>query len=159
VLVPGLTRGRATVWSNFEIADMDFWRGEAYQAFFDFLESKGGFYYERWGDAPVHSIAVALFVPRDRLHFFTDVGYRHTPFQHCPQGPEWEQNKCSCNKMETLGACAACVQLQACALADSYDMIRRQFPAIVHSAVPEAVPVRQKRKVQRPYAWVIFIYS
>ncbi|KXN82997.1 Glycolipid 2-alpha-mannosyltransferase 2 [Leucoagaricus sp. SymC.cos] len=34
-------------WSNFEIADMDFWRGEAYSAFFEFLESKGGFYYER----------------------------------------------------------------------------------------------------------------
>ena len=34
------------VWSNFEIADMDFWRSEPYQAFFDFLESKGGFYYE-----------------------------------------------------------------------------------------------------------------
>lgn len=25
---------------------MDFWRGEAYQAFFAYLESKGGFYYE-----------------------------------------------------------------------------------------------------------------
>ena len=25
---------------------MDFWRGEAYQRFFDFLDSKGGFYYE-----------------------------------------------------------------------------------------------------------------
>ena len=25
---------------------MDFWRGEAYQKFFEFLESKGGFYYE-----------------------------------------------------------------------------------------------------------------
>lgn len=33
-------------WSNFEIADMDFWRGEAYQAFFEYLESTGGFYYE-----------------------------------------------------------------------------------------------------------------
>ncbi|KAG5342757.1 alpha-1,2-mannosyltransferase KRE2 [Termitomyces sp. Mn162] len=33
-------------WSNFEIADMDFWRGEAYQAFFRYLEAKGGFYYE-----------------------------------------------------------------------------------------------------------------
>ena len=33
-------------WSNFEIADMDFWRGEAYSKFFDHLESKGGFYYE-----------------------------------------------------------------------------------------------------------------
>ena len=37
---------RASVWSNFEIADMDFWRGEAYTAFFDYLDSLGGFYYE-----------------------------------------------------------------------------------------------------------------
>lgn len=34
------------VWSNFEIADMDFWRGEAYSKFFDHLDSTGGFYYE-----------------------------------------------------------------------------------------------------------------
>lgn len=34
------------VWSNFEIADMDFWRGEAYSKFFDYLDSQGGFYYE-----------------------------------------------------------------------------------------------------------------
>jgi hypothetical protein len=34
------------VWSNFEIADMDFWRGEAYTAFFEYLDSHGGFYYE-----------------------------------------------------------------------------------------------------------------
>ena len=25
---------------------MDFWRGEAYTKFFEFLDSKGGFYYE-----------------------------------------------------------------------------------------------------------------
>ncbi|KAJ7867702.1 glycolipid 2-alpha-mannosyltransferase-domain-containing protein [Mycena olivaceomarginata] len=35
------------VWSNFEIVDMSFWRSPAYTAFFAFLESKGGFYYER----------------------------------------------------------------------------------------------------------------
>lgn len=34
------------VWSNFEIADLDFWRGEAYTAFFEYLDSRGGFYYE-----------------------------------------------------------------------------------------------------------------
>lgn len=35
-----------TVWSNFEIADMRFWRGEAYTAFTKFLDETGGFYYE-----------------------------------------------------------------------------------------------------------------
>ena len=42
----GLADSVRSVWSNFEIADLDFWRGEAYQKFFEFLDSKGGFYYE-----------------------------------------------------------------------------------------------------------------
>ena len=37
-----------TVWSNFEIADLDFWRGEAYTKFFEYLDRTGGFYYEVW---------------------------------------------------------------------------------------------------------------
>lgn len=35
-----------TVWSNFEIGDLDLWRSEAYNKFVDFLDEKGGFYYE-----------------------------------------------------------------------------------------------------------------
>ncbi len=35
-----------TVWSNFEIASMDFWRGEAYSKYFEALDNTGGFYYE-----------------------------------------------------------------------------------------------------------------
>jgi hypothetical protein len=38
--------GKKSVWSNFEVADMNFWRGPAYTAFFEYLDSKGGFYYE-----------------------------------------------------------------------------------------------------------------
>ncbi|KAF9258387.1 glycosyltransferase family 15 protein [Marasmius fiardii PR-910] len=83
-------------WSNFEIADMEFWRGEAYLKFFEFLDSKGGFYYERWGDAPVHSIAVALFADRNKLHFFDDIGYRHPPFEHCPTGQIRAGRNCEC---------------------------------------------------------------
>lgn len=34
-------------WSNFEIASLDFFRGKAYQELFEYLDSTGGFYYER----------------------------------------------------------------------------------------------------------------
>ncbi|KAJ7314989.1 nucleotide-diphospho-sugar transferase [Mycena albidolilacea] len=99
----GETYNLCHFWSNFEIADMSFWRSPAYTAFFAFLESKGGFYYERWGDAPVHSIAAALFASKKQLHFFEDVGYRHQPFQHCPQDAgQWEKGKCGCDRMDTL---------------------------------------------------------
>ncbi|KAL0568735.1 hypothetical protein V5O48_013244 [Marasmius crinis-equi] len=42
----GETYNLCHFWSNFEIGDLDFWRGEAYGQFFDFLDKKGGFYYE-----------------------------------------------------------------------------------------------------------------
>jgi len=31
-------------------------------------------YAQRWGDAPVHSIAAALFARKNQLHFFKDIG-------------------------------------------------------------------------------------
>ncbi|TFL07638.1 glycosyltransferase family 15 protein [Pterulicium gracile] len=92
----GLTYNRCHFWSNFEIGDLDFWRGEAYTKFFDFLDEKGGFYYERWGDAPVHSIGASLFAKKEQIHFFNDIGYRHEPFQHCPQGDAHKRGKCWC---------------------------------------------------------------
>ncbi|KAF8879575.1 glycosyltransferase family 15 protein [Infundibulicybe gibba] len=93
----GMDYNNCHFWSNFEIADMNMWRGPAYTAFFDYLDSTGGFYYERWGDAPVHSIFAALFTRRDQIHFFNEIGYEHAGLTHCPQGEEvWRRGKCTC---------------------------------------------------------------
>lgn len=58
----------------------NFWRGDAYNSYVEFLDKKGGFYYERWGDAPVHSIGAALFAKKEQIVFFEDIGYTHNPF-------------------------------------------------------------------------------
>ncbi|KAF1812182.1 glycolipid 2-alpha-mannosyltransferase [Eremomyces bilateralis CBS 781.70] len=81
-------------WSNFEIGDMDFWRSEAYEKYFNHLDRAGGFWYERWGDAPVHSIALGLFEDKSKIHWFRDIGYQHVPFLHCP-------NSSKCRGCET----------------------------------------------------------
>ncbi|KAL4261266.1 glycosyltransferase 15 family protein [Pleurotus pulmonarius] len=94
----GETYNHCHFWGGFEIADLDFWRGEAYQAYFDYLDKQGGFYYERWSDAPVHSIGAALFANRDQIHFFDEIGYEREPFMHCPRNREaWEAGQCACN--------------------------------------------------------------
>jgi alpha 1,2-mannosyltransferase len=98
----GETYNKCHFWSNFEIGDLDLWRSEAYMKFFDFLDQKGGFYYERWGDAPVHSIGAALFAKKEQIHFFSDIGYRHEPFQHCPQGDAHKRGKCWCDPAENF---------------------------------------------------------
>lgn len=88
-------------WSNFEIGDMDFFRGQQYQELFDYLDANGGFYSERvsveflhsdegssdilqWGDAAVHSLAVAMMLEPQQVHHFEDFGYRHGTFYRCP---------------------------------------------------------------------------
>ncbi|EMC93831.1 glycosyltransferase family 15 protein [Baudoinia panamericana UAMH 10762] len=75
-------------WSNFEIASMKLWRSPAYEAYFEHLDRAGGFFYERWGDAPVHSIGVGLFEDKSRVHWFKDIGYQHIPFFNCPNSPK-----------------------------------------------------------------------
>lgn len=74
-------------WSNFEIADMSFWRSQAYEDYFNHLDRAGGFFYERWGDAPVHSIALGLFEDSSKIHWFRDIGYQHIPYFNCPNSP------------------------------------------------------------------------
>ena len=87
-------------WSNFEIADLRFWRSPPYLKYFDWLDRNGGFFYERWGDAPVHSLAVGMFLRPDQVHFFDDIGYLHSPFMHCP--PSNSCRKCTCNSLDTF---------------------------------------------------------
>lgn len=89
-------------WNNFEIADMDFWRSEAYTKYFEFLDAQGGFYYERWGKGPVQSIGVSLFARKDQIHFFKEIGYRHEPFQRCPQGELHTKGRCWCDESDNF---------------------------------------------------------
>lgn len=80
-------------WTNFEINNLDFLRSEPYEKYMDFLESKGGFYYERWGDAPVRSLALGLFADKSKIHWFRDVAYHHFPYTNCPASPSGS-NRC-----------------------------------------------------------------
>ncbi|ORZ03673.1 nucleotide-diphospho-sugar transferase [Syncephalastrum racemosum] len=88
-------------WSNFEIGSLDFLRSEAYVKFFEFLDQTGGFFYERWGDAPVHSLAVAMMLKKDEVHFFNDIGYKHNPLMHCPT-ESYLQKSCHCDGGENF---------------------------------------------------------
>ncbi|KAF9429691.1 alpha 1,2-mannosyltransferase 2.4.1 [Podila epigama] len=90
-------------WSNFEVGSLNFWRSEAYTTFFEYLDTTGGFFYERWGDAPVHSLALALFADASELHFFDEIGYWHEPFAHCPSDPRLRvERRCACDPVAAI---------------------------------------------------------
>ncbi|KAK3901735.1 nucleotide-diphospho-sugar transferase [Staphylotrichum tortipilum] len=94
----GDSYNRCHFWSNFEIGNLNWLRSKAYIDYFESLDRDGGFFYERWGDAPVHSIAAGIMLHKEEIHFFNDIAYYHVPFTHCPTGQELRtQLKCHCN--------------------------------------------------------------
>ena len=72
-------------WSNFEIAKVDIFNNDIYLKYFEFLDQNNGFWEERWGDAPIHSLGLSLFLNVSDIHYFRDIGYRHSSLQHCPK--------------------------------------------------------------------------
>lgn len=92
----GVTYNGCHFWSNFEIGSLNFFRTKEYLAYFDHLDRAGGFFYERWGDAPVHAIAAALLLQKEEVHWFEDIGYYHNPWVNCPQDPS-ARLRCHCD--------------------------------------------------------------
>ncbi|KAH0565421.1 alpha-1,2-mannosyltransferase KRE2 [Trichoglossum hirsutum] len=90
-------------WSNFEIGNLNWLRSQAYIDYFNALDKDGGFFYERWGDAPVHSIAAGMMLKKDEIHFFNNIAYNHVPFTHCPTGEKLRLDlKCHCNPSDNF---------------------------------------------------------
>lgn len=97
----GDTYNMCHFWSNFEIGDMNFFRLESYSKFFDFIDKSGGIYYSRWGDAPIHSVAVSLLLLKYELLYLENTGYYHPPSGDCPRDPNLRiYRRCTCKPNE-----------------------------------------------------------
>lgn len=105
-------------WLNFEIAATSFFRTQTYTHYFEHLDRTGGFFYERWGDAPVHTLAVAHMLNSSQVWWFDDIGYYHQPYLQCPNGPLYVEQRCTCDQsmdfsMGELSCTPLMVHLQA----------------------------------------------
>jgi hypothetical protein len=68
------------IYNNFELSRVSIWKTQLWRDYLGSIESSGGIYLKRWGDAPIHTIYVLLGVPLSRIHAFVDIAYRHDPF-------------------------------------------------------------------------------
>jgi len=66
-------------YNNFEVSALSIWLSQDFTDFINFIDNLGGIYYHRWGDAPIKSIAVSMFVPKNCTHIFR-IGYKHGQF-------------------------------------------------------------------------------
>ena len=111
---------------------MNWLRSKAYIDYFTYLDKDGGFFYERWGDAPVHSIAAALLLRKDEIHFFNDIAYYHVPFTHCPADAQTSSNmKCHCNPAENFDWNGYSCKLSEQGLRDLFANVLRRYLSIL----------------------------
>jgi len=75
---------RSYFYTNFEVGSLSFFRSPSFVHFFDYLDRKKGIYKYRWGDAPIHLLAVSLLSDHDRIVRFKSVAYAHKAFVNLP---------------------------------------------------------------------------
>jgi len=68
--------------NDIEIVQLEWFRSEPYQDYFRFLDSVGGFWLHRWGDHAVRTIAVGMWLPKERVYEM-DVPYGHQNYCRC----------------------------------------------------------------------------
>ena len=68
---------RRTFFNNFEISDLSIWRTREYRGFLKYIDDLGGVYKYRWGDAPIKSLGLAMFVSSRKIYRFKHIGYQH----------------------------------------------------------------------------------
>lgn len=65
-------------YTNFEIFDMDWFRSETYQKYYNYIDSTGGIFINRWGDHCIRYIAVKALLNEEETLFFNDIHYYHS---------------------------------------------------------------------------------
>lgn len=85
-------------WSNFEVVNLDLYRSELYEGYVQHLDQAAGFFYERWGDAPIHSIAASMILPKSKIWLFQNISYSHTVAHTCPLNDAYlKLARCTCD--------------------------------------------------------------
>lgn len=65
-------------YSNFEIFNMEWFKDKPYQNFYNYIDSTGGIFINRWGDHVLRYIALNALGQKDRCLFFHDIHYYHS---------------------------------------------------------------------------------
>jgi hypothetical protein len=63
--------------TNFEIVDMDFFRDNNYQNYFNHIEETGNIFYKRWGDHCIRWLGIKMFMNPERVWCLRDFCYQH----------------------------------------------------------------------------------
>lgn len=68
------------IYNNFEICKLNIFNDTKVKQFLSEIDKTGKIYEYRWGDAPIRTLMLSLFVDRNQIHRFQNIGYLHQEF-------------------------------------------------------------------------------
>lgn len=71
-----------TIYNNFHISALDFWRTSLFHNFFQLCEEKMGYLKYRWGDANSHAFIVGIFLKPEEVKLWNHFAYSHNYHYH-----------------------------------------------------------------------------
>lgn len=93
------------IYNNFFTANISWWMQPKVQLWLHFLEHTNGYHKFRWGDAPVHTITLGMFMPKNEVLVF-GFPYNHqrarmdignvsacNGFVHLPEFPRFQHQR------------------------------------------------------------------
>ncbi len=117
---PNASQGwsRTMYYNNFEVVRLAWLRSVEYRRLAAALTATQGVWMERWGDAPIRTLAVQLLLPRAQVHRFEEVAYYHPrseyrlsahpdPCLECTGSVCPSEHALSAVRYSLLAACAA----------------------------------------------------
>jgi hypothetical protein len=77
----------AIIFNNFAIANASLFRDHPLiRSWLQKVDRNGGIYRHRWGDAPIHTLALTQFLEREQIAQLRYFGYMHRNEYVCPNG-------------------------------------------------------------------------
>jgi hypothetical protein len=64
-------------YTNFEVFNVEWFAGNDYKNYFDFIDESAGVYKYRWGDHSIRYIALNSLLDEKQLYFYDDIHYFH----------------------------------------------------------------------------------
>jgi hypothetical protein len=69
-------------YNNFFITRLDFWLQPDVKSILDHFDRTGGIYKYRWNDLIFQTAVIQIFLPKRKIHKFTDWTYEHATFKN-----------------------------------------------------------------------------
>lgn len=73
---------RLGYYNNFMITKLAFWQKPEVKKFLQYIDKSGYMYTKKWGDLMVQSIAIQIFMDRNKIYQFNDWTYEHSTFHN-----------------------------------------------------------------------------